>query len=58
MGSKYSLASLYNVTKEKIPSKSSTKTATGKLVPGPSVFTKNKAQLLLANEIFEASYLY
>ena len=58
MGSKYRLASLCHVTKGKIPSKSFTKTATGKLVPGPSVLTKNKAQLLLANEVFEASYFY
>ena len=27
-------------------------------VPGPFVFTKNLAQPLLENEIFEASYLY
>ena len=34
------------------------KTATWKLVPGPFVFSKNEAQSLLDNEIFEASYLY
>ena len=27
-------------------------------VPGPFVFTKNLAQPLLKNEIFEASYLF
>ena len=27
-------------------------------VPGPFAFTKNLAQTLLENEIFEASYLY
>ena len=27
-------------------------------VPGPFVFTKNLAQPLLENEIFETSYLY
>ena len=38
--------------------KNSTKTATGKLVPGPSVFAKNQEQPLLENELFEAIYLY
>ena len=46
------------MTKEKISSKNSTKTAASKLVPGPFVFAKTEAQLLFANEIFEASYLY
>ena len=54
----WNLASLCHITKEKISSKNSTKTATWKLVPGPFVFAKNQAQLLLKNEIFETSYLY
>ena len=45
----------YYKRKKKL-SKNSTKTAISK-VPGPFVFTKNLAQLLLENEIFEASYL-
>ena len=60
MGSKYSLlnlASLCHIIKEKILSKIYSKTAISK-VPGPFVFTKNLAQPLLENEIFEASYLY
>ena len=47
------MASLCLITKEK----KSTKTATWKLVLDPFVFAKNKAQLLLENENFEASYL-
>ena len=42
--------------KRKNLSKNSTKTAITK-VPGPFVFTKNLAQSLLENQIFEASYL-
>ena len=38
-------------------SKNFTKTAISK-VPGPFVFTKNLAQPLLENEIFEARCLY
>ena len=44
--------------KGKVSSKNVTKTAAWKLVPGPFVFAKNEAQPLLANEVFEASYLY
>ena len=44
--------------KRKISSKNFTKTVAWKLVPGPFVFAKNEAKLLLANEIFEASYLH
>ena len=44
--------------KKKIHQKISAETATQKLVPGPFVFTKNEAQSLLENEIFEGSYLY
>ena len=51
------LVSLCHVTKEKILSKNSLKTAAWKLVQGSFVFTKNYAQPLLENEIFEASYL-
>ena len=39
-------------------SKNSTKIATYKLVPGPFVIAKTSAELLLENEIFEASYIY
>ena len=35
------MASLYHIPKEIISSKNSTKTAAGKLVPGPFVFAKN-----------------
>ena len=38
--------------------KNSTKNVAWKLVPGTFVFAKNKPQLLLENEIFEAIYLY
>ena len=41
----WNLTSLCHITKEKILSKNSTKTATWKLVSGPSVFGKNQAQL-------------
>ena len=51
------MTSLCHITKEKISSKNFTKIAGWKLVPGPFVFAKNEAQLLLTNEIFEASYL-
>ena len=44
--------------KRKISWKVFTKAAAWKLVPGPFVFAKNEAWLLLANKIFEASYLY
>ena len=39
-------------------SKESTETATWKLVPDPFLFSKNEAQPLAENEIFEASCLY
>ena len=51
------MASLCHIPKKIISSKSSTKTAAGKLVPGPFMFAKNEAQSLLENKIFEASYL-
>ena len=54
----WNLASLCHITKEKISSENFTKTAAWKLVPGPFIFPKNEAYLVLANEIFEASYLY
>ena len=44
--------------KRKKLSKHFAKTATWKLVPGPFVFTKDKAKPLLENEIYEASYLH
>ena len=52
------MASLCHITKEKISSKNFTKTTAWKVVLGPFVFAKNDAWLLLANEIFEARYLY
>lgn len=47
----WNLASLSNVTKEKLSSKSSTKMA-WKLNPGPNVCIKNETQALLVNENF------
>ena len=44
--------------KERLSSKNSTKIAARKLVPGPFMFAKNQAQILLENEIFEVSCLY
>ena len=44
--------------KRKKLSKHFGKIATWKLVPCPFVFTKDEAQLLLENEIYEASYLH
>ena len=62
LGSKHSLLMTFgqfmSYYKRKISSKNSAKTSAWKLVPGPFVFAKNLAQLLLENEIFEASYLY
>ena len=52
------MVSLCHITKAKVLSKYSGKTATWKLVPGPLVFLKNQTQPLLENEIYEASYLY
>ena len=48
--------SLCHIIKEIVLSKNSKKTAISK-VCGPFLFTKNLAQPLLENEIFEASYL-
>ena len=49
------MASLCYITKEKNLSKNYTETKTLKLVPGLFVFAKNQAQLLLENEMFEAT---
>ena len=54
----WNFAGLCLMKKEKISSKNSTKIAAWKLIPGPFVFAKNKAQLLFENEIVEASYLF
>ena len=54
----WNLASLCHSTKEKFHQKILQKTAAWKLVPGPFVFANNEAHILLANEIFEASYLF
>ena len=47
-----------HITKEEKLSKHFAKTATWKLVLGSFVLTKNEAQPLLENLIFEVSYLY
>ena len=52
------MAGLCHITKENILSKTSTKTATWKLVPDPFMFAKNYTPSVLVNENFEASHLY
>ena len=44
--------------RKNILSKTSTKTATWKLVPDPFMFAKNYTPSVLVNENFEASHLY
>ena len=52
----WNLVSFCHITKEKKLSKNSTKAAAWKQVPYPFVLAKN--QVLLENEVFEASYKY
>ena len=62
VGSKYSLLMKFgqfmSYYKKKSSSKNYTKIAAWKLEPEFFVFARNYAQLLLENDIFEASYLY